>query len=271
MIKRSEIDNIIVAGKSGAGKQPRIDVLTGEFSLEQLSTGNIFREYMGQFDASGYDGEISQFFDDNDPSGFVPDGEIEDAIRKATGAEGDLSGVVLGLKAKANINAGKFVPDTITNALFEKFFSRTGYKGMVLDGFPRTAEQARFLIDLSKEKGVSLDLIVLVENEDDLIVGRTVGRRLCSDCGKVYHIEFKPSKDNVHCDKCGGKLKQRSDDVEDRIRSRLQEFYDKVVPAMRILSEAGIPSVVVNGNLEVFTEENVRRSVMEQVQPLLDE
>ena len=78
MVTRENINNILVTGKSGAGKQPRIDVLVEEFGLTQLSTGNIFREYVGAFDKSGFTGDLERFYDaENDT--FVPDQEIEAA------------------------------------------------------------------------------------------------------------------------------------------------------------------------------------------------
>ena len=263
MSHNAQFQNVIVMGKSGAGKQPRIDVLTSEFGLKQLSTGNIFREYVGAFNSSGFKGDLNPFYDEG--RGSFVDNEVITKELTETGIEGDLDGIILGLKAKYFMNAGKFVPDEITNELFESFFSRDDYRGQVLDGYPRTPDQSRFLLDLSGSIGFKIDLMVLVDNDDELIVRRTMGRRICSDCGKVYHIEFKPSKDNKHCNVCNGDLILRSDDTEEKIRSRLREFYDKAVPAMKVLEDAGIPLARVPGNLDVFTDENVRRSVMDAI------
>ncbi|MGA1821865.1 MAG: adenylate kinase family protein [Thermoplasmatota archaeon] len=263
MSQNTRFQNVIVMGKSGAGKQPRIDVLTSEFGLKQLSTGNIFREYVGAFNSSGFDGDLSAFYDEESGS-FAENEEIAKTL-SAAGVKGDMDGIILGLKAKYFMNDGKFVPDEITNELFESFFSRDEYSGQVLDGYPRTPDQSKFLLDLSGRIGFKIDLMVLVDNEDELIVRRTMGRRICRDCGKVYHVEFKPSKDNEHCDVCSGDLILRSDDTEEKIRSRLGEFYDKAVPAMKVLEDAGIPLARVPGNLEVFTDENVRRSVMDAI------
>lgn len=269
MIKRSEIQNIVVAGKSGAGKQPRIDVLASQFNLQQLSTGNIFREYMGAFNKSGFKGALSQFFDVNE-NAFIPDTQIEEILTREK-VHGDINAVCLGLKAQYFVNEGKFVPDYITNELFATYFSKSNYRGQVLDGYPRTESQAQFLLDLAREKGVNINLVVVVDNEDTLIIERTMGRRICPDCAKVYHIVSKPSKDNVHCDQCGAELIQRSDDTEEKIRMRLKEFQDKVIPALDILKNAQIPVVHINGNLAVFTDENVKKSVMEQIEPLISD
>ncbi|MGA1872870.1 MAG: adenylate kinase family protein [Thermoplasmatota archaeon] len=269
MVKRDDIHNIIVTGKSGAGKQPRIDVLINEFGLTQLSTGNIFREYVGAFDGSGFRGDLEVYYDDINDT-FVKDEVIEAAIKEQLPDLDDIRPVFLGLKAKYFMNSGRFVPNSSTNELFAEYFSKGGYKGFVLDGYPRTPDQADFLLDICKANGTKIDLVVLVNNADKLIIERTMGRRICPSCKKVYHIEFKPSRDNVHCDECGSELIQRADDTAEKIQMRLAEFYDKVIPTLDILEKEGIPVVTVEGNLEVFTEENVRRSVMEQIEPLLD-
>ncbi len=269
MIKKENIGNMIVTGKSGAGKQPRIDVLVNEFGLEQLSTGNIFREYVGAFDGSGFKGDLERFYDaENDT--FVPDEEIENAIKEQLPDVEEVRPVLLGLKAKYFMNSGKFVPNNSTNELFTEYFSKKDYRGYVLDGYPRTPDQAEYLLELVKEKGVSIDMVILVNNSDKNIIQRTIGRRICPSCKKVYHVEHKPSKDNVHCDVCGAELILRSDDTENKIKVRLAEFYAKVIPCLTILENEGIPILTVEGNLEEFTEENVRRSVMEKVEPLLE-
>jgi adenylate kinase family enzyme len=268
MLERDEVQNIVVMGKSGAGKQPRIDVLVNEFGLKQLSTGNIFREYVGAFDRSGFTGDLERFYDPEKDT-FVPDEVILSAIEEQVPDAADPRSIMLGLKAKYFMNSGRFVPNSSTNELFAEYFSKGGYKGFVLDGYPRTPDQSRFLLDLCGEKGVRVDLVVLVQNEDDLIIDRTMGRRICKNCGKVYHIKFKPSKDNVHCDICGSPLIQRADDTEEKIRTRLQEYYDKALPALDILKEAGIPVANVPGNLAVFTDAAVRDSVLEAISPYI--
>lgn len=268
MINKSDIRNIIVTGKSGAGKQPRIDVLIDEFDLTQLSTGNIFREYVGAFDGSGFTGDLERFYDAEKDT-FIPDEEIIAAIKEQLPDLEETRPVMLGLKAKYFMNSGKFVPNNSTNELFTEYFSKQDYKGYVLDGYPRTPDQAKYLLDLVKEKGSSIDLVVLVNNSDKLIIQRTMGRRICPSCKKVYHVDFKPSKDNVHCDVCGEEIIQRADDTENKIKVRLSEYYDKVIPTLDILEKSGIPVVTVEGNLEVFTDENVKISVMEKVAPLI--
>jgi len=254
-----DVTNVIVTGKSGAGKQPRIDVLVEEYDLEQLSTGNIFRAYLGSFDKFGYDGDISQFWDEENER-FVSDEKIAEDIGT------DEEKIILGLKAKYFVDRGKFVPDRITNELFESYFRKKDYRNQVLDGYPRTVEQAKFLLELVQEKGTKIDFIVWVRNTDEKIIERTTKRRICPECGKVYHLKYDPP-DNGKCEDCGVEVIQRSDDTEERIRSRLQEFKEKTKPMIDHL-EGEIPIAEVPGHLEEFTPENVRRSVMEELDQL---
>ncbi len=261
-IDLDNVQNVIVTGKSGAGKQPRIDVLAEEFDLEQLSTGDIFRHYLGIFNDYNYDGNLSEFWNEEE-NRFVSDETIAEKIGT------DDKDVLLGLKAKYFVERGLFGPDYIVNALFESKFAEKNYTGQILDGYPRTLDQAKFLLNLVQEKNVSLDFMVLVDNSDERIIHRTVQRRICPKCGKVYHLTYKPPK-NGKCEKCGVDVIQRSDDTEEKIKSRLQEFKNKAVAAIKYLEEHGVPLVKVPGHLEEFTPENVRKSVMNEVKKLSD-
>jgi len=257
----SNFENVLVMGKSGAGKQPRIDVFTNDFGLKQLSTGNIFRSFMKIFNDAAYEGDINQFYDDN-KNGFIPDSEIKNILGSSID-DSIIDDFLLGLKAHYYVSNGLYVPDSLTNMLFESYFSRSGYKGMVLDGYPRTVAQAEYLLNLTAEKDTRIDAIVLVENEDHAIITRTMGRRICPSCGAVFHLEFKPPKEGRFCTKCGTEVILRSDDTEEKLRTRLQEFQDKTLPTIHFLSEKGIPVVKAEGNLPVFTEEAVKKSVVD--------
>ncbi|MBN1946974.1 MAG: nucleoside monophosphate kinase [Bradymonadales bacterium] len=263
------VQNIVVAGKSGAGKQPRIDVLTAEFGLTQLSTGNIFREYLGAYKKLGYPGTPSDFHRDGH---FLPDAQITDALDPfAKAAALPTASAVLGLKAAFFVDQGLFVPDGITNELFASSFRSAKGRGLVLDGYPRTSDQSRFLLDLAHQMGTKLDLILMVDNDDEAIVQRTIGRRICPNksCGKVYHLEYKPPREGRFCLACGSEVIWRSDDTEEKIQKRLQEFHEKAAPAIQLLQDAGIPLASVPGNLPVFTEQAVRNSVLEAIQALI--
>jgi len=263
------VQNIVVAGKSGAGKQPRIDVLVQTYGLSQLSTGNIFREYLGHYgkirDAVKVDGLWSE-------SGFAPEAQIRAALAPAAESKGvAVDAAILGFKAAQYVDRGLFVPDNITNDLFAAVFRASKGKGLILDGYPRTPEQSDFLVALLGETGTKIDLVLVVDNEDEAIVKRTVGRRICPSktCGKVFHLEFKPPSADGKCTACGTAVIHRSDDTEAKIRTRLAEFQTKALPAIQRLQAAGIPSASIPGNLPVFTDEAVRESVLSVVKPLI--
>ncbi|MFH1466696.1 MAG: nucleoside monophosphate kinase [Pseudomonadota bacterium] len=262
--------NIVVTGKSGAGKQPRIDVLVEAFGLTQLSTGNIFRAYLGAFKKVRDAVDAAAFYRGE---GFAPDAELQAALAPACATAGIApADAALGLKAARYVDGGLFVPDDITNELLASAFKAAGGAGLALDGYPRTPDQSRFLLELVREAGTGLDLILLVDNDDEAIVARTIGRRICpdKDCAKVYHLEFKPPRDGRFCKACGAEVIHRSDDTEAKIRMRLSEFQAKAVPAIQVLKDAGVPMVVVPGNLPVFTDEAVRASVMDALAPVLE-
>ncbi len=264
-----QIRNIVVTGKSGAGKQPRIDVLVEAFGLEQLSTGNIFRAYLGAWKKVREGIDAQAFYAGE---GFAPDAEIAAALTPACEAAAVVPGdAVLGLKAARYVDAGVFVPDAITNELLASAFHAAGGAGLVLDGYPRTPDQSRYLIELTEAAGTPIDLILLVDNEDEAIVARTTGRRICPNkaCAKVFHVQYKPARDGRFCTACGAEVIQRSDDTEAKIRTRLAEFQAKAKPAIELLEGAGIPMVTVPGNLPVFTDEAVRASVMDALAPVL--
>jgi adenylate kinase family enzyme len=263
------VQNIVVAGKSGAGKQPRIDVLVETYGLAQLSTGNIFREYLGHFGKIRQLVKVDGLWSD---AGFAPDATILAALKPAADANAVApEAALLGYKAAQYVDRGLFVPDDITNALFAAAFRKVGGKGLALDGYPRTPEQSDFLLGLLAETHTRIDLVLIVDNEDEAIVKRTVGRRICPNkaCGKVFHLEYKPPTAGGDCTACGSKVVQRSDDTEEKIRTRLAEFQTKALPAIRRLVAAGIKSATVAGNLPVFTDQAVRESVLSVVGPLL--
>ncbi|NMB76456.1 MAG: hypothetical protein GYA21_15165 [Myxococcales bacterium] len=264
-----DIQNIVVAGKSGAGKQPRIDVLLSEYKLTQLSTGNIFRQYLGAWAKVRERVDRSVLLVDGT---FAPDDRIREALlRPAREAGVEPEDARLGFLAGHFVDAGKFVPDPITNALFAAAFRAAGGRGLVLDGYPRTPEQADFLLSLCRELGRHIDVVLLVEGDDEAIVARTTGRRICPKpgCGKVFHLEFKPPAPGGRCSACGTPVVLRSDDTEEKIRSRLREFAEKAEPALRRLAVAGIPLARVPGNLPVFTDQAVRQSVLSALEPVL--
>ena len=265
-MKKEDVELIIVTGKSGAGKQPRIDVLTGEFGLDQLSTGNIFREYLGILKKTRLEIALSSFWDES-KNDFIPDEEIKKILENE--GNSDVQDLILGIKAKYFIEAGKFVPDKITNSLFANYFKKYNYTGVVLDGYPRTNTQSQFLLNLLEKNNKTISFVLIVENDDETIIQRITGRRICPNDGKVFHIKYKPPKDGKYCTECDTEVVLRSDDNEENIKTRLLEFKNKTIPALKVLEDAGIPIIKVPGNLPVFTDEKVRESVMNALSLIL--
>ena len=203
---------------------------------------------------------------------LAPDDEIRQTLSAACEQAGiDLDAAVLGFKAAQYVDRGRFVPDDITNALFEAAFVAAGGGGLALDGYPRTPEQSTFLLDLAARTGSRIDLILMVENNNEAIISRTIGRRICPNraCGKVFHLQYKPPAEGGLCTACGTPVVLRSDDTEDKIRTRLAEFQAKAWPAIQALVATGIPMVTVPGNLPVFTSRAVKESVMGAIEPVL--
>ena len=132
------------------------------------------------------------------------------------------NGTEMGQKAKSYMDAGNLVPDDVIIGIVKERLAQSDCEnGFVLDGVPRTVAQAEAL----DEAGVRIDRVVNIQVEDDAIVRRMSGRRVCSDCGASYHTDYKPSKIDGVCDKCGGKLVIRKDDQESIVKDRLQVYH----------------------------------------------
>jgi adenylate kinase len=152
--------------------------------------------------------------------------------------EGVRQGTPLGVKAKEFMEAGKLVPDELVIGLIKEKLAVT-HGPILLDGFPRSLEQARSLDGLTE-----IDLALDIQVNEDKLVHRIVMRRSCKKCGAVYHLEFSPPKHAGICDKCGGDLYQRSDDTEQTVRTRLKTYKDQTLPVSRFYQEKGILRVV---------------------------
>ena len=136
-------------------------------------------------------------------------------------------GTQLGVKAKSFMESGGLVPDQLVGDLIkEKLVGLKG--GVLLDGFPRTVEQAKMLDQIIK-----VDLAIDLEVDEELLVKRLTERRVCMSCNSVFHLEFNPPKVPGKCDKCGSDLIQRSDDSEKVVRERLRVYKEKTLPLTR--------------------------------------
>ncbi len=138
------------------------------------------------------------------------------------------NGTELGKLAKVSMDAGKLVPDDVTIGIVEERFKSDDVKsGFLLDGFPRTIDQARALDELLGRLNLEIDHVINVTAPNEILVERLVGRRVCKSCGESYHIEFKQPEVEGVCNECGGELIQRSDDTEEKAQVRLDEYAKK--------------------------------------------
>ena len=151
------------------------------------------------------------------------------------------AGTELGKKAKSYMDAGGLVPDDVIVGMMRGRLAEDDCKnGFILDGFPRTVPQAEALTALLAEMGLKLDGVILLDVDDDTVVERLCGRRMCKKCGRIFHVSFKPSSKGDICDECGGELYQRDDDKESVIRQRLAVYHSQTAPLVDYYGKAGL-------------------------------
>jgi adenylate kinase len=148
------------------------------------------------------------------------------------------NGTELGKKAAEFMDAGKLVPDQLIIEMMAGAIESAG-GNCVLDGFPRTVVQAAELDRELSKKGQKIDAIVNLVIDDGVIENRLTGRRSCPACGAVYHIDTLKSKVEGVCDKCGGKLVQRTDDKPDVVKQRLQTYHQQTAAVVGYYADNG--------------------------------
>ena len=147
----------------------------------------------------------------------------------------------LGKLAQQYIDAGHLVPDEVTIGLVKERLSQNDCAaGFLLDGFPRTLPQAEALSVLTKEISREIDVVVNLDCDNDELVRRISGRRVCKNCGAPFHvITMKPKVDGV-CDLCGGPLYQRKDDNEESLKVRLGHYVSETKPLLDYYANLGL-------------------------------
>ena len=199
---------LVLLGPPGAGKGTHAVVLSKQYQLAHISTGDMLRE----------------------------------SIRSAT---------KLGMQAKSFMDQGALVPDEIVIAMVLERLGKSDAKtGFILDGFPRTSQQAESLDPALEGLHMPLDLAIYFKTSVAVIIRRLSGRRICSKCGKTYHlVNFKPRVQGI-CDACGADLMQRADDHEDVIENRLKAYEKQTSPLIDYYKKKKILAEV-SGDLEV--------------------
>jgi len=216
---------LVLLGPPGVGKGTQAELLSEHLHACQLSTGDIFRAAK-----------------EADPSTLTA------AMHEALGY----------------MKRGELVPDAIVLALVRERMAclRCPY-GFLLDGFPRTVQQAEALDEMLTEAGVHLDYVINYDVPMEEVIRRLSGRRTCRNCRTTYHIETKPPRVPGVCDKCGGELYQREDDRPESVRVRLQAYEQSTAPLihyyakhgiLRTISVLGSPEEVFQHTLKVLEE-----------------
>jgi adenylate kinase len=170
----------------------------------------------------------------------------------------------LGRKVKGYVEKGLLVPDDVVNDVLRQRLAKVpAGKGFILDGYPRTVEQAETLENIAK-----IDVVILLMVPDWIIVERLSSRRICRNCGTVYNIRFlKPKVEGV-CDKCGGPLYQRPDDTPEVIKKRIQVYEEQTQPILRRFKEKKVPFVLAHCDKLEMPPETVVEGIVRDLQKL---
>lgn len=173
-------------------------------------------------------------------------------------------GMPAGLKAKEYMDRGDLVPDQLViDLVASRLQKEDARKAFILDGFPRTREQAESLDKKLAELKIKLDLVLYFKTSLAVIIRRLSGRRICGQCGKNYHLtNFRPKAEGV-CDVCGSKLIQRPDDREEAIVERLKVYEKQTAPLIDYYDKKGMLAEV-SGDLEVAPLNAVLRELFQK-------
>ena len=170
----------------------------------------------------------------------------------------------MGKKVKGYVEKGLLVPDNIVMKVLKQRLTKIPKgKGFILDGYPRTVEQAKAL-----EKIAKIDVIILLLVPDWIIIERLSTRRICKNCGTVYNIRFLKPKVDMICDKCGGPLYQRSDDNPEVIKKRIQVYEEQTRPILQLFREKTVPFVVANCDTLETPPENMVEEIVKDLRKL---
>jgi adenylate kinase len=200
--------NLIFLGPPGVGKGTHADLISREFSIPKISTGDILRE----------------------------------EVKNRTG---------LGLKAKSYMDKGELVPDDLVIEILKQRLKQSDCKeGFILDGFPRTINQAKSL-----EGFVKIDLVINLLLSREEIINRITGRLTCKNCGEIYHRKNMPPKKPGICDKCGGELYQREDQKVEVVENRLKVYEEQTKPLIEYYREKGIlKDIDAEGDVKIVSK-----------------
>lgn len=170
----------------------------------------------------------------------------------------------LGLKAKEYMDRGDLVPDEVTNGIVKERLAQDDTKnGFLLDGFPRTLDQAKALDEMLADLGKKIDAVIDINVPEVVLVERLTGRYMCRSCGASFHKVFKPTKVEGTCDRCGGhEFYQRDDDKPETVKNRLAVNIKNSEPILAYYKEQGLLKSI-DGNRDID-------AVFKDVQAIID-
>ena len=170
----------------------------------------------------------------------------------------------LGLKAKEYMDRGDLVPDEVTNGIVKERLAQDDTKnGFLLDGFPRTLDQAKALDEMLADLGKKIDAVIDINVPEEVLVERLTGRYMCRSCGASFHKVFKPTKVEGTCDRCGGhEFYQRDDDKPETVKNRLAVNINNSEPILAYYKEQGLLKSI-DGNRDID-------AVFKDVQAIID-
>lgn len=190
----------------------------------------------------------------------IPHISTGDMFRKAIKDETDL-----GKEAKSYMDRGELVPDEVTVGIVKERISEDdAKKGFLLDGFPRTIEQAEALSEIMQELDRKIDAVINIEVPEEELMNRLTGRRICEKCGTTYHLVFNPPKVEGICDLDGGKLYQREDDNPETVANRLNVNVKQSKPILEFYDNKGVlKNIDGSRDINVVTEDVI--NILEQL------
>ena len=157
----------------------------------------------------------------------------------------------LGKKVKSYLDKGQLVPDELTiDLVWDRLSKDDCKKGFLLDGFPRTINQAEALQKGLEERGLKLDKVINIDVDKNILVKRLSGRRVCKNCGETYHIDNKQTLKDGVCDKCSGEVIQRADDNEKTVLDRIEVYEKQTFPLIDFYKNLGL-ILTVDGTLSI--------------------
>ena len=213
---------IVLMGPPGAGKGTHAKIISKQFEVAHIATGDLLR------------------------------------IKVQDGSE-------IGKRAKAIMDRGDLVPDEVVIEMIkERLQEPDAKKGFVLDGFPRTVEQAKALDALLKSLKLKLDAAINMTVSEKVVIARLSGRRVCLKCGASFHMRnIMPKREGI-CDVCGSELVQRKDDAPETVLERMRVYEDRTRPLIDYYKKEGLLQII-NGDLEIEPFQKVLQKLYEKL------